>query len=65
MEAVAITFETDGKKGSIRVGEVGEAEAEPIEGPGGKAPTVENHPLAVAGVGFIGWGLWLIARVLL
>lgn len=48
VEAVPITFETDGKRGTIRVGEVGAADAEPIEGQGGAAPTVENHPLAVA-----------------
>lgn len=48
VEVVPIEFESDGKRGTLRIGEVGEAEAEPIEGQGGAAPTVENHPLAVA-----------------
>lgn len=48
VEAVPLTFETDGKRGTIRVGRVGEAEAEPIEGPGGETPTLRNPPLAVA-----------------
>jgi hypothetical protein len=48
VEVVPLTFETDGKRGSLRVGEVGEAEAEPLEGQGGEAPTIEGHPLAIA-----------------
>ena len=48
VEAAPLTFETNGKSGRIRIGEVGSAEAEPVEGQGGKAPTIENHPLAVA-----------------
>lgn len=48
VEAVPLTFETDGKHGTLRIGEVGEADAEPIEGQGGAPPTLENHPLAVA-----------------
>ena len=51
VKAVPLTFETDGKNGRIRIGEVGEigcADAEPVEGQGGAAPTVESHPLAVA-----------------
>lgn len=48
VKSVSLTFETDGKRGRIRVGEVGGAEAESVEGQDGKAPTIENHPLAVA-----------------
>jgi hypothetical protein len=51
VESVPLTFETDGNRGRIRIGEVGEigcADAEPVEGQGGVAPTIENHPLAVA-----------------
>lgn len=51
IRAVPLTFDTDGKKGRIRIGEVGEigcADAEAVEGQNGAAPTIENHPLAVA-----------------
>ena len=51
VETVPLTFETNGKSGRIRIGEVGEigcADAEPVEGQGGAAPTVEGHPLAIA-----------------
>lgn len=45
---VPFSFETDGRRGRIQVGDVGGAEWEPIEGQGGQAVTIENHPLAVA-----------------
>jgi hypothetical protein len=51
VETVPLTFETDGQSGRIRIGEVGEigcADAEPVEGQNGAAPTVKDHPLAVA-----------------
>lgn len=48
VEAVPLSFETDGKRGTIHIGEVGEVEATPIEGHGGEAPTLTNPPLAVA-----------------
>lgn len=48
VEAAPLMFETDGKRGRIRVGEHGSAEAEPVDGQGGEAPTIEHHPLAVA-----------------
>ena len=51
VETVPLTFETNGKKGRIRIGEVGQigcADAEALEGQGGEAPTITNHPLAVA-----------------
>jgi len=46
-----LTFETDGTHGRLRMGEVGEigcADAEPVEGQEGEVPTIEHHPLAVA-----------------
>lgn len=51
IEAVPLTFESDGGHGRIRIGEVGQigcADAEPVEGQNGAAPTVTDHPLAVA-----------------
>lgn len=51
VEVVPLTFETDGKTGRIRIGETGHigcADAEPIEGQGGAAPTIEGHPVAIA-----------------
>ena len=48
MEVVPLTFETNGKTGSVRVGDVGEADADAIEGQNGAAPTIEGHPVAVA-----------------
>lgn len=48
VKAVPITFESDGKSGNIRIGELGAAAAAPIEGQGGEAPTLTNPPLAVA-----------------
>ena len=51
VETVPLTFETNGKKGRIRIGEVGQigcADAEALEGQNGEAPTITNHPLAVA-----------------
>jgi len=51
VEAVPLAFETDGKSGRIRIGEVGQigcADAAPVEGQGGAVPTIEGHPVAVA-----------------
>ncbi len=45
---VPITFESDGRKGHLRVGTVGESEWEPIEGQGGGLVTVEGNPLAIS-----------------
>ena len=47
VSTVRLEFETDGKQGRLRVGEVGSIEVEPLVGQGGKAPTIENAPLAV------------------
>jgi hypothetical protein len=48
MEVVPIQFETNGRRGQLRVGLVGEAAWQPIEGQGGGSVTVEGHPLAVS-----------------
>ncbi|PEN13311.1 hypothetical protein CRI94_11780 [Longibacter salinarum] len=51
VEVVPLAFETDGKHGRLRIGEVGQigcADVAPIEGQNGEAPTVQDHPLAVA-----------------
>lgn len=48
MKVVPIEWESDGKKARIRIGDVGEAETEPVEGQDGSVPTLENHPFAVA-----------------
>jgi len=48
VSAVPISFETDGRRGALRVGTVGQAQWEPVEGPGGEPVVVEHHPLAVA-----------------
>jgi hypothetical protein len=53
---VPITFETDGKRGSLVVGSVGSSAWQPIEGHDGGTVTVQGQPLAIspgypAGVG--------------
>ena len=51
VDVVPLAFETDGKHGRLRIGEVGQigcADVTPIEGQNGEAPTVQDHPLAVA-----------------
>lgn len=48
VEVVPIEFETDGKRGRMRVGSAGEAEWEPIEGQGGGTVTVQGNPLAIS-----------------
>lgn len=48
VEVLPLTFESDGTRGAIRIGEVGAAKAEPIDGQNGAAPTIESHPVAVA-----------------
>ncbi len=46
--SVPIDFQSDGKRHSLRVGDVAEAQIEAIEGQGGATVTVRNHPLAIA-----------------
>ena len=48
VETVPIQFETDGKAGRMKIGRVGEAEWQPIEGQGGGTVTIEGNPLAIS-----------------
>jgi hypothetical protein len=48
VRSVPIDYQAQGKKRSLRVGDVGEAEMEAIAGQGGGDVTVTNHPLCVA-----------------
>jgi hypothetical protein len=48
VETVPIQFESDGKRGRMEIGRVGEAEWQPIEGQGGGTVTIEGNPLAIS-----------------
>lgn len=48
ISSVAIEFEAAGRRRSLRIGDVGSAEAEAIEGQGGADVSVTGHPLAIA-----------------
>ncbi|MBA1145906.1 DUF1326 domain-containing protein [Ectothiorhodospiraceae bacterium WFHF3C12] len=48
VKAAPIQWESNGRKVHIRIGDVGEADTEPVEGQDGGIPTLENHPFAVA-----------------
>lgn len=48
VKTAPILWKSDGKKARIRIGHVGEAETEPVEGQDGEIPTLKNHPFAVA-----------------
>lgn len=48
VSAAELVFETDGRKGRLRIGKLGSADAEAIEGQGGQVSTIEGHPLAIA-----------------
>ena len=48
VSSVAIDYQAQGKKRSLSVKNVAEAEIEAIEGQGGAEVTVNNHPLCVA-----------------
>lgn len=48
VETVPIQFESDGKAGHMKIGRVGEAEWQPIEGQGGGTVTIEGNPLAIS-----------------
>ena len=48
ISSVAIDFEADGKRCSLRIGDVGAVEIEAIEGQQGELVTVAGHPLAIA-----------------
>ena len=45
---VPITFDTDGKRGSLMVGSVGSSTWQPIEGQNGGTVTVQGQPLAIS-----------------
>jgi hypothetical protein len=45
---VPITFETDGRRGTLKVGDVGSSDWEPVEGQGGGDVTVQGNPLAIS-----------------
>ena len=48
VRSVAIDYQAQGKKRSLRINDIAEAEIEAIEGQGGSEVTVTNHPLCVA-----------------
>jgi len=48
VRTVAIDYKADGKRSSIQIAGIAEAEIEAIEGQGGAQVTIENHPLCVA-----------------
>jgi hypothetical protein len=45
---MAIDYQANGKRRTIQIGDVAEAEIEAIEGQGGAEVTVNNHPLCIA-----------------
>lgn len=47
-KSVPMRFESDGRTSSLSIAGVAEAEIERVEGQGGQAVTIENHPLCVA-----------------
>lgn len=48
MSKLPITFTKDGKGRSLKLGSVGSAAIQPIEGQGGAEITVNNHPLCIS-----------------
>jgi hypothetical protein len=48
VHVVPITFESDGRSGTLTIGDVGSSEWTPIEGQGGGDVTVQGQPLAIA-----------------
>ncbi|MBW3619937.1 MAG: DUF1326 domain-containing protein [Actinobacteria bacterium] len=48
ISSVAIDFTADGRRRALRIGDVGSAEIEAIEGQGGGDVTVTGHPLCIA-----------------
>lgn len=48
VKSVAIDYQANGKRRSIQIADVAEAEIEAIEGQGGAEVTIENHPLCIA-----------------
>jgi len=48
VKSVAIDYQAQDKRRSMRIGDVAEAEIEAIDGQGGAKVTVTNHPLCIA-----------------
>jgi hypothetical protein len=48
IKSVPIEYAANGKKRSLKIGDVGETQIEAIEGQGGAEVTIDNHPLAIA-----------------
>jgi hypothetical protein len=48
VKSVPIEYKKEGKRRALRVGAVGEADIESIEGAGGSEVTVNGHPLCIA-----------------
>jgi hypothetical protein len=48
VKSVGIDYQANGKRRSIQIADVAEAEIEAIEGQGATEVTVENHPLCIA-----------------
>ena len=48
MSKVPIDYRKDGKGRAIKLGAVGSAAIQPVEGQGGAPITIENHPLCIA-----------------
>lgn len=48
VKSVPIDYQAQGKRRSLRLGDVAEAEIEAIDGQGGAEVTVTNHPLCIA-----------------
>ncbi len=48
VKSVAIDYQENGKKRSINITDIADAEIEAVEGQGGANITIENHPLCIA-----------------
>jgi hypothetical protein len=48
ISSVAIDFAADGRRRSLRIGDVGSVEIEAIDGQGGEPVTIDGHPLCIA-----------------
>lgn len=48
VKSVPVEYRREGKRRSLRIGTVGEADIESIEGAGGSEVTVNGHPLCIA-----------------
>ena len=48
VKSVAIDYQSQGKRRTLRIGDVGEADIEALGGQGGANVMIENHPLCIA-----------------